>query len=109
LDRWRLRRSGRLVFAETLKLDGDVTRILARRAVSAGCTAVASVLIVPGDHAVVERVRALDTFAGEVGISAWNGFALARFCAAEGAALRRDLIAVLTAVRQTTLPRLWLN
>lgn len=108
-DRWRVRRGGHLVFAETLKLDGDMTRGLAKRAVAAGCSAIATVLIAPADDAVVTRVRALDNFVGEVGISAWNGFALARLCARDGAALRGDLIALLTAVRQTALPRLWLN
>ena len=37
-------------------------------------------------------MRALDDqFAGEVGISAWNGIAVARLCAKDGAALRHDL------------------
>jgi urease accessory protein len=108
-DRWRVRRGGRLIFAETVKLDGTVARTLSRPAVAAGGSAIATVLIVPGDETVVERVRAKQQFAGEVGISAWNGLALARLCAPDGAALRRDLIAVLTAVRQTALPRLWLN
>jgi urease accessory protein len=108
-DRWRVRRDGRLIFAETVKLDGTVARTLAQSAVAAGATAIATLLIVPGDQTVVERVRARQQFAGDVGISAWNGLALARFCAPDGAALRRDLIAVLTAVRQTALPRLWLN
>ena len=48
-------------------------------------------------------------FAGEVGVSAWNGLAVARLVAPDGAALRRDLIAVLTALGGTPLPRLWMN
>jgi urease accessory protein len=108
-DRWRVRRERRLIFAETVKLDGAVASTMAQPAVGAGATAIATVLIVPGNEAVVERTRALDSFAGEVGISCWNGLALARLCAPDGAALRRDLIAVLGAVRQTGLPRVWLN
>jgi urease accessory protein len=55
-------------------------------------------------------VRALDEeFRGEVGVSAWNGFAVIRLCAVDGAALRHDLVSVLTAIRGTALPRLWLN
>jgi urease accessory protein len=108
-DRWRVRRGGRLVFAETVKLHGAVASIMAQPAVAAGGNAIATVLMVPGNEAVVERVRALDMFVGEVGISTWNGLTLARFCAPDGAALRRDLIAVLQAVRQTALPRVWLN
>ena len=44
-------------------------------------------------------MRALgERFAGEVGISAWNGIAVARLCAQDGAALRHDLIALLAAL-----------
>ena len=50
--------------------------------------------------AIAAGVRALgDHFRGEVGVSAWNGLAVVRLCAADGAALRHDLVAVLTAVR----------
>lgn len=108
-DRWRVRRDGRLIFAETLKLTCGIASAMAQPAIAAGGSALATVLIVPADDTLVERVRALEPFAGEVGISAWNGFALARFCARDGATLRRDLIAVLGAIRQTALPRLWLN
>ena len=65
-------------------------------------------LVAPGDDAMVEAVRALDDFAGEVGASAWNGIAVVRLCAADGAALRRDLVRVMTAMRGA-LPRLWTN
>jgi urease accessory protein len=53
-------------------------------------------------------VRALPDFNGEVGVSAWNGLAVARLCAKDGAGLQRDLLAVLGALG-STLPRLWLN
>jgi len=65
------------------------------------------VLIVPGDDAVVAAVRALK-FEGEVGASAWNGIAAVRLSAADAAALRRDLVHVMTAVRGA-LPRIWTN
>ena len=107
-DRWRVRRGGRLVFAETVRLDGAISRKLAAPAVAAGGVAVATVLMVPGDDAKVATIRALDHLAGEVGVSTWNGIAVARLCAKDGAALRRDLVAVLTALG-TPLPRLWLN
>jgi len=110
VDRWRLRRGGRLVFAETVRLDGDIGAKLARPAVAKGGVAVATALIVPGDEAVVERIReAADSFGGEVGISAWNGFAMARFCAQDAAALRADMMTVLGRASPTALPRLWLN
>ncbi len=106
-DRWRVRRDGRLVFAETVRLDGAIATKLAEPAVASGGVAIATVLAVPGDQAMVERVRA-QTFCGEVGVSAWNGLAVARLCAKDGASLRRDLAAVIAALGGA-LPRLWLN
>jgi urease accessory protein len=109
-DRWRVRRAGRLVFAETVRLDGAVAQALAEPAAAGGAVAIATVLAVPGDDASVAAVRAMKhKVAGEVGVSAWNGIAVARLVARDGAALRRDLIAVLTALRGGPLPRLWLN
>ncbi len=109
VDRWRLSRSDRLVFAETSRLDGNLAAKLARPAVAKGGAAVGTALIVPGDEALIERLReAADGFAGEVGMSAWNGFAIARFCAQDAASLRTDMMAVL-ARTGAALPRLWLN
>src|SRR5256714_2489712 len=110
VDRWRLRRGGRLVFAEMVRLDGDIGEKLAKPAVANGGVAIGTALIVPGDEAVVERIReASESFGGEVGISAWNGFAMARFCAQDAAALRADMMTVLGRASSTALPRLWLN
>ena len=109
VDRWRLVRGGKLVFAETVRLDGDIGAKLARPAVAKGGVAIGTALIVPGDEALIERLReASESFAGEVGISAWNGFAMARFCAQDAARLRADMMAVL-ARSGAALPRLWLN
>lgn len=110
IDRWRMRRAGRLIFAETVRLDGSIGQMLSQPAIADGGCAIATVLIAPGDEALIARVREVSgDFGGEVGISAWNGFALARFCAADAARLRADVIAVLKAVDADALPRLWLN
>jgi urease accessory protein len=110
VDRWRIRRGGRLVFAETIRLDGDIGAKLASPAIAKGGVAVGTALIVPGDEALVERIRTLsESFGGEVGISAWNGFAMARFCAQDAARLRADMMAVLGRASGSALPRLWLN
>jgi urease accessory protein len=110
VDRWRIRRGGRLVFAETVRLDGDIGAKLASPAIAKGGVAIGTALIMPGDEALVERIRTLsDTFGGEVGISAWNGFAMARFCAQDAARLRADMMAVLGRASGSALPRLWLN
>jgi urease accessory protein len=110
VDRWRLRRGGRLVFAETVRLDGDIGEKLKRPAVANGGVAIGTALIVPGDEALVERIRELSkSFGAEVGISSWNGFAMARFCAQDAARLRADMMAVLGRASGSALPRLWLN
>lgn len=110
VDRWRLRRGGRLVFAETVRLDGDIGAKLTKPAVANGGVAIGTALIVPGDEALVERIREVaNSFGGEVGISCWNGFAMARFCAQDAARLRADMMAVLGRASATALPRMWLN
>src|SRR6202158_1471659 len=110
VDRWRLKRGGRPVFAETIRLDGAIGEKLAKPAIAKAGVAIGTALIVPGDEALVERIRELSaTFGGEVGISCWNGFAMARFCAQDAARLRADMMAVLARASGSALPRVWLN
>jgi len=112
-DRWRIRRNGKLIYADTARLDGDIGGKLGQAAVMNGGIAFATVLCAPGGEEQLaqklEEVRALgETFKSEVGISAWNGIAVARLCAKDGATLRHDLIAVLGALG-AQVPRLWLQ
>ena len=108
-DSWRISHDGRLLFAETVQLDGLISQKLAEPGVAAGGVSVATVFAFPGNDTMVADVRTLqDSFAGEVGISAWNGFSVARLCAKDGASVRSDLVAMLTAMR-VSLPRIWLN
>jgi urease accessory protein len=109
-DCWRVRLEGALVFADTLRIDGDIAEKLTRRAVARGGVAVASILKLPGSEEDVAAVRAMaQNFAGEVGVSAWNGLALVRLVATDSAALRRDLLAVVTLFHTGPLPRLWFS
>jgi len=109
-DRWRVRVDGRLIFAETIRLDGKIAQRLAERAAAGGSVALASIIAAPGGDDTLAAIRAMaQDFTGEVGVSAWNGLAVVRFVAPDGAALRHDLIAALAAFRTTPLPRLWLN
>src|SRR3977135_4753719 len=57
VDRWRMRRGGRPVFAQPATPDGGLGAKLARPAVAKGGVAVGTALIVPGDEALVERIR----------------------------------------------------
>lgn len=109
-DRWRVRVGGALVFAESLRLDGAIAQKLTQRAIAGGSVAIASILKLPGGDSGVAAVRAIaKDLAGEVGASTWNGVTLVRLVAPDGAALRRDLCGVLTALGGAPLPRLWLN
>jgi len=110
VDRWRVRRGGRLIFAETVRLDGDIGAKLEKPAIAKGGAAVATALMVPGDATLVENIREISaSFGAEVGLSSWNGFAMARFCAQDAARLRADMMAVLARAGGASLPRLWLN
>jgi urease accessory protein len=110
VDSWRVHQDGRLIFAETVRLEGAIADKLRAPAVAGGGIALGMLLLAPGDAAIVRRVRALEAdCCGEIGASAWNGLALVRFCAKDGAVLRRDLGTVLTALSPAPLPRLWLN
>lgn len=109
-DRWRVRRAGKLLFADNVRLDGEVSRRLAEPAVAGGAVALATMLVIPGDGAAAEQIRGLmEQFSGEVGVSAWNGMALIRFCARNGAILRHDLMIAIAVLRRAALPRLWLS
>jgi len=109
-DRWLIRRNGRLVFAENFRLDGPVAARLNETAIAGGRHAIGTVLMSPGDDAAVAAARAAaGQFRGEFGISAWGGIALARLAAPDGAAMRHDLVVLLSALGRRTLPRIWLN
>lgn len=106
-DHWRVRRGGKLIFADTLRLDGAIAKKLALKAVADGGCAIATVLLTPADEAHVTALRE-QPFAGDVGVSSWNGVTLARLVAKDGEVLRHDL-KLLLGVIGGTLPRLWLN
>lgn len=108
-DRWRIRRGGRLVLAEAVRLEGPIAAKLAAPAIARGGRAVATVIAIPGDESRAERVRSIATFRGEVGVSSWNGLVAARLVAPSGEALRHDLAAVHGALCAASPPRLWLN
>jgi urease accessory protein len=110
MDRWRVRRGGRLILADGIRLDGPIAETLAMPASARGAAAIATMLVAPGDDALTTTIRAhADEFHGEVGISAWNGLAVVRLAARDGAALRHDLVTLLPLLRGGSLPRLWLN
>jgi urease accessory protein len=108
-DSWRVRRGGKLIFADGLRLDGDASEIMSNGATGGGAIALATVLLVsPDAGSHLEDARAaLEAPLGEAAASAWNGMLVARLAAPAGHLLRADLIKLLLSLRAAPLPRVW--
>lgn len=108
-DRWRLRRGGRLVFADTFRLDGDAQTILAGAATGAGARAFATLVwAAPGVEARVDHVRAgLEGVSGEAGASAFDGLVVVRLANGSAQALRADVVRLSMHIREAEMPRVW--
>jgi urease accessory protein len=108
-DRWRLRRSGRLAFAEAVRIDGPIGALLERPAVAAGGRAVATLLYAAGDAEarLAEARAALGSAACGAAVSAWNGLLVARFIAVAAEALRADVARLAERLHGAPMPRVW--
>ncbi|MDA8250760.1 MAG: urease accessory protein UreD [Rhodospirillales bacterium] len=109
-DTIRIRRAGRLILHDAIRLDGDAATTLASPATARGGAAVATLIhVAPDAEAALSALRT--AWAGtpaETGASAWDGMLLGRVVAADGAALRRAVRAGLLVLRQgRSLPRVW--
>jgi len=109
-DSWRLRRGGRLVFAEEMALEGDVPARLSAKATLNGARAYATILLAaPGAAQHLEAARELlNNEAIEGGASTFDGLCVVRLVAQDGAALRRTLVPLLKQLGGE-LPRVWHN
>jgi len=106
-DRWRIRRDGRPIFADDLRLDGDIAAQLARQAVLGGNVAMATVLHAGREpELLLTPARAIIGDAG--GASAWDGKLVARLVAENSLALRRRLETLLQLLLgEHPLPKVW--
>jgi urease accessory protein len=109
VDRLRIRRGGRLVFAETLRLEGSPATILAGAATGKGATAFATVVLAATDAETrIDALRdTLADFDGEAGASAFDGLVVMRLAHVSARALRDRLVSVLLHIREADLPRVW--
>ena len=113
-DRWRLRRGGRLVFAENLRIE-DAGRTLDRIAVGAGARAVATLVrFAPDAAASLEPLRAAfdaaEQGAGarfEAGASVVDGALVARLASPSPQRLREGLVAAFRTLEGRDAPRVW--
>jgi len=109
-DTWRIRREGRLVYADAQRLEGPIDLLMDRAAIGAGARAMAVMI-----HASAQALEllagvraALAPATGRTAASAWNGLLVARFLAPDGHTLKRDLLPALALLRGgRALPRVW--
>ncbi|KAB2920316.1 MAG: urease accessory protein UreD [Hyphomicrobiaceae bacterium] len=108
-DVWRIRRDGKLAFADTLLLQGGVADTLARSATAAGARAVAMIVYIAPDAASrIDHARALlEDVGGTAGASTWDGMLVVRALANDGQTLQRDLIPLIEWLHGGCLPRVW--
>jgi len=114
-ESWRIRSAGRLVWADALRLDGDIDARLAAAAGFAGAGALATAVYVGDDAAVhLPLARALaETSSAKGGATVVNGVLIARFLGPRADEVRRALMHYLAGLRHAAaglpaaLPRLW--
>jgi urease accessory protein len=108
-DAWRLRRDGRLVFADTFLADGPIADVLNRAATLDGARAAALLLYAAPDAAArLDEVRSLLAPAtSAAGASTWNGLIVVRAAARDGRTLQKDLEPLIAGLARRPLPRVW--
>jgi urease accessory protein len=114
-DAWRIRRDGRLVWADAVRLDDDIAARLAAPAGFAGARALATALYVGNDgEAHLPLARALaEADEGRGAASLVNGVVVARFLGPNPTLVRSALMRYIAGMRQAvagrapTLPRVW--
>ena len=103
-DRWRIKRDGRLIYADEFKVNESIPNA---PAALHGARALATILLVaPDAERHLEETRML--LGDSAGVSAWHGKLVARLLAADGFNLRKRLIpAVRRLLPEGELPRIW--
>lgn len=114
-DAWRIRRNGRLLWADALHLNGDVGR-QRKQPFGFGEASVVATLLYAGDDAAthLDALRELISPDGELGAATcMDGLLIARFLAADATRLRPILMRVTAGLRHLAtglrpqLPRVW--
>ncbi len=106
-DALDLRRDGRLIWADRLRLDGDAARATSSLATLGGALAFAT-LVYAATDAESRLSRARDLLGdGDAAASAFDGTLVARIVSPNGYDLRQRLAAFLAGFRDLPLPRVW--
>lgn len=111
-DQWRIRRGGELIFADQMRLDGDVAATLSSPATFGGCHAAATLVMVGDDgEERLGQARAVLAEAAESrhgGASLIGDVLVVRLVAPSGRDLRSMILPLVVALRDyAPLPRVW--
>lgn len=108
-DSWRIRRDGRLVFAESNRLDDVSEDVLRHPAVLGPSRALACILYVaPDAEAQLASVREVLESVGAGGAaSAWNGLLVVRFVTDAARDMRHAMVRVMQELSGASMPRVW--
>lgn len=110
-DVWRVRREGRLVFAEATRIDGEIAEVLARPAAAGEARVMALLLAVaPEAEDYRDRIRAaLADCPAMAGVSAWNGLLVMRALANRLDQVQNVIARAVTALAIVPVPQVWSN
>ncbi|WP_156677747.1 urease accessory protein UreD [Sphingomonas profundi] len=112
-DSWRIRRDGRLLWVDALRLEGDVAAAMAAPFAFGDATSSATIVYVADDAARhLDAARAL--IAGDRGgATSFDGMLIVRLLAADAAALRRAVVRIAAGLRAAAggfagrMPAIW--
>jgi len=108
-DTWRVRRGGRLIFAEQVALSGAMAETMQRAAVGTGANAFATIAhFAPDANDLLEPVRSALRVPDVVsGASAWNGMLVVRLLSDTLSAIRERITRIAPILMARPLPRTW--
>lgn len=110
-DTIRIRRDGRLLLHDAIRIDGEVAATLRRPAIAGAARAVATLLhVAPDAETALDRLRgAFEGLPATCAASAWDGMLIARIIASSSAELRAAVTNGLQILRNSRpMPRVWL-
>lgn len=107
-DRWRIRREGRLIHAEEVRIEGEISHLCEQTAVLSGKVAFATAFYTgPHAEAFLARLRPMLSD-GYAGASHWQDKLIVRMAAKDGFSLRKILSPVISLLRNgAALPKVW--
>jgi urease accessory protein len=108
-DRWRIRRDGKLIFAENVLLDGEIAEKLAATPIAQGAHVVSTLIAIRDDapDMLAPLRTAIDGADCEAGASAWGPRLAVRALGRSGEGVRRLLTRIIPILTGRALPRVW--